>query len=275
VVKYLESQSDSDSVGLLKTIKNIQFVFGITFLSELFLLANTTSDALQASDIDLAVAAVAIEYLSDAINKMRNSDSECERVYGIAREQCNKLGIDCVHKRKRAVPGTLRNCVMNSFLTTTSDAAGPTDLAPSHEDQTKQTQKLDFYIPVLDIVSVALATCFSINSTAVIKHIPSVLTLSDNFQKDFTRLGRLANLDAELCVAQGKLLLKNQQYMAPNNPTSLQNLANKMFTLQHIIAYKEYYLLIVYFRDGQHTARGPDPARDEILTGPQTVSGRT
>ena len=30
-----------------------------------------------------------------------------------------------------------------------------------------------------------------------------------------------------------------------------------------------------YNRDGQHTARGPDPARDEILTGPQTVSGRT
>ena len=53
----------------------------------LFLLANTTSEALQSSDIDLAAASVAIENLSNAVNKMRNTDSEFDRVYGSAREQ--------------------------------------------------------------------------------------------------------------------------------------------------------------------------------------------
>jgi len=48
VIKYLESQYDSDSVGLLKTIKNIEFIFGITFLNELFLLAGSAIKVLVA-----------------------------------------------------------------------------------------------------------------------------------------------------------------------------------------------------------------------------------
>ena len=212
----------------------------------MFLLANTTSEALQSSDIDLAAASVAIENLSNAVNKMRNTDSEFDRVYGSAREQCHKLAIDCVgkRKRKRAVPPQLQNCVMDSFLTESSDAV--VGLAHSPDDQTKQAQKLDFYIPVLDTVSAALNSRFSLSSTTVIKFIPSVLNLSEKFEKDVTSLCRVARLDAELCVVQGKLLLENEQYKAPNNPTSPQSLASRMVALKHNLVYREYYLLIVY-----------------------------
>ena len=61
-----------------------------------------------------------------------------------------------------------------------------------------------------------------------------------------SHLCAVARLDAELCVVQGKLLLENEQYKAPNNPTSLQSLASRMVALKHNLVYREYYLLIVY-----------------------------
>jgi hypothetical protein len=60
VKNYLETQRDSESLGLLKSIEDVEFVFGVSFLNELFLMANTTSEALQFSDTDLAAAATAV-----------------------------------------------------------------------------------------------------------------------------------------------------------------------------------------------------------------------
>jgi len=64
--------------------------------------------------------------------------------------------------------------------------------------------------------------------------------------KRMSHLCAVARLDAELCVVQGKLLLENEQYKAPNNPTSLHSLASRMVALKHNLMYRENYLLRVY-----------------------------
>lgn len=78
----------------------------VTFLNELFLLANTTSEALQFSDTDLASAATAVEGLRKAVVKLRQDDGEFERLYAVAIDYCGKLGIQVTSKtkRKRTVP---------------------------------------------------------------------------------------------------------------------------------------------------------------------------
>ena len=58
ITKYLElpGQNDADSRGLLVSISDFRFVFGVEFLVELFLLVNSTSLALQSKDVDLHLA---------------------------------------------------------------------------------------------------------------------------------------------------------------------------------------------------------------------------
>jgi len=60
-------------------IKNTEFIFGTTFLNELVVSASKHDlGGIAVSDIDLAAASVGTENLSNAVNKMRNTD----RVYG-------------------------------------------------------------------------------------------------------------------------------------------------------------------------------------------------
>ena len=143
-MSYLSSQSDADSLGLLVAFKQFDFVFGLLFLKELFLSVNTASEALQASDIDLATAAVAIENLKVFVNKLR-TDSDYNRVYSVAENRCFTLGTDCTKqgakKRKTALPASLNGTVMNSFVTRSSDTVGSQRL---EINELKYTMKVDF-----------------------------------------------------------------------------------------------------------------------------------
>lgn len=100
IVNYLASLSDPDSRRLLRAISECDFVFGIEFLHEVFMLANTTSLALQASDTDLAAAAVAVDSFKQAVAALR-CDDEFIHFYKLALLRCSKLGISPTEKRKR------------------------------------------------------------------------------------------------------------------------------------------------------------------------------
>jgi len=144
VIKYLQTQRDPDSLGLLTAIKNFNVIFGVVFLNELFLFAQSVSEALQFADTDLGIAASAVEDLVKTLNTFRNNDCEYERLYGVAMDRCGELGIQCnagsSKKRKRTVPVALQSCVMDSFLTKASDA-----LSPSDANQLKLQLKVDFF----------------------------------------------------------------------------------------------------------------------------------
>ena len=167
ILSYLSSQSDADSQGLLVAFKQFDFVFGLLFLKELFLSANTASEALQASDIDLSAAAAAIENLKVFVKNLR-TDSEYSRVYSATENRCSNLGIDCTKqgakKRKITLPASLKGTVMTSFVTRSSDAVGS---QPSEMNEPKYTLKVDFYLPVLDSVSVSLESRFNAESLTV------------------------------------------------------------------------------------------------------------
>jgi hypothetical protein len=245
VFKYLETQRDSDSVGLFKSVNDVEFIFGVVFLNELFLMANTTSEALQSCDTDLAAAAIAIEDLKRAVHNFRSSDCEYDRMYEVAIDYCTKLGVQLTgkSKRKRTVPAALQTCVMESFLTKSSDGLAT---ERPNADLLKRQLKVDFFNPVLDAVLVSLESRFGHSSSTVIKYISSALTLSSDFDNDITHLCKVAKLDAGICCTQGKLLLDRPDYKSPNVATSLQSLASKMIALNHHVIYKQYYQLVVY-----------------------------
>ena len=245
VIKYLDTQRDANSVGLLKAINTVDFLFGMVFLNELFLFANTTSESLQARDTDLAAAVVAVEDLQGAVQNLRNNNAEFERIHATAANLCSRLGVECNEKpkRKRAVPSSLRDCVMDRYLTSASDGA-VREL--SDDDQLKQQLKMDFYYPVLDATAVSLSTRFGSKSTTILKHAACVLALKENYENSIGQLCAVAKLDAGLCVAQGKMLLSRAEYKPPNESKTLQCLASTMITLGHHVTYRHYFDLVIF-----------------------------
>ena len=77
IIKYLElpGQNDADSRGLLGSISDFRFVFGVEFLVELFLLVNSTSLALQSKDVDLHLAGNSVGNLTASIAALRSDAS--------------------------------------------------------------------------------------------------------------------------------------------------------------------------------------------------------
>ena len=84
LIKHLEMQTDADSAGLLVSIADFRFVLGLNFLSEVFMLVNATSEALQAKDNDLALAATSVDNLKTAITALR-SDINYQRLFNAAK----------------------------------------------------------------------------------------------------------------------------------------------------------------------------------------------
>lgn len=108
---------------------------------------NATSEALQASETDLAAAATAIASLRSNVAAMRNTANEFERLYNAA-DIDTRVSQSQPSKRIRTVPSNLTNFVTDRFLTNSADAVSTANVA----ERTKQQLKLDFFIPVLDAV---------------------------------------------------------------------------------------------------------------------------
>jgi len=111
---------------------------------------------------------------------------------------------------------------------------------------TKQEIRLDFFNPVLDAFGVSLNCRFDDECMTVVEHISSVMQANSNFECAVHQLSKLAKLDGNACVAQGKLLFCNDSYRSPDSVASLQAFASVMIGHSHNITYKNLYALIVY-----------------------------
>lgn len=154
-------------------IEQFEFIFGVLFLKELFVSANSASQALQAADVDLAAACTAVDELKAFVNRLRD-DNEYSRLYSDASNRCSVLGIDFSasvgKKRKTILPASFRDSVLDSFVTRSSDAlTSSTHLSAT--EQAKRALKVDFYLPVLDALTVSLNTRFNAESMTVIKNL--------------------------------------------------------------------------------------------------------
>ena len=67
---------------------------------------------------------------------------------------------------------------MNSFITRLSDAVGS---QYSEINELKYTMKVEFYLPVLDSVTVSFESRFNAQSLTVVKHISAMLKADDSF----------------------------------------------------------------------------------------------
>jgi len=81
-------------------------------------------------------------------------------------------------KRKTTLPASRKDTVMNSFITRLSDAAG---LQHSEMNELKYTMKVDFYLLVLDSVTVSFESQFNAQSLTVVKNISAMLKADDSF----------------------------------------------------------------------------------------------
>jgi hypothetical protein len=88
LIKHLVMQTDADSAGLLVSIAAFRFVFGLSFFCQKFW--NATSEALQAEDNDLALAATSVDNLKTAITSLR-SDINYHRLFNAARQRCETV----------------------------------------------------------------------------------------------------------------------------------------------------------------------------------------
>ena len=94
ILKFLEQQTAAISSGLLKFLSCFDFVFGLQFLKLLFEHLNVASEALQAADVDLAAAAVAVDDLKKFVQNMRRDEMEYIRLFDSTVKLCLSLGID-------------------------------------------------------------------------------------------------------------------------------------------------------------------------------------
>lgn len=242
---FLQMQGNAESKGLLAAVCTFEFIFSVKFLKQLFEIAHVTSQALQCSDTDLAAAAVSIENLKSYITTVRSDDGEFDHLVDLATSYCTDFGIDIESKRKRKkakLPASLQNSVMDSFLTKASDVCALTD----GENSAKKDIKVDFFIPVLDAVSTSINSRFNEDCMKVVRHISSVLSFTDRFEQAVRQLSKLAKLDADICIAEGKLLFRNDVYNTPNIASSLQCFVSTMVGNNHCVAYKHFYSLLVY-----------------------------
>jgi hypothetical protein len=161
-------QTDADSAGLLVSITDFRFVFGSNFLSEVSMLVNATSEALQAKDNDSALAATSVDNLKTAIAAMK-SDVSYQRMFEAAKQPCESLNIGAFGEepidqspehvkrwaaRKRKVPASLQDCALDFFLTKSSNAVP----SKSAEEQLSNELKLDFFASDWRLAKITLET---------------------------------------------------------------------------------------------------------------------
>src|ERR1043165_8762566 len=113
---------------------------------------------------------------------------------------CADLGVSSAAesgKRKKARPSYLNDCVMDRFLSNSSDAIAVDD----PEAQLKIELRVDFVVPVLDKIIASLQSRFSPECLMIVEHISSVIYPNDKFDYAVKQLSALAKLDGDLYVA--------------------------------------------------------------------------
>ena len=137
---------------------------------------------------------------------------------------------------------------MDRFLTMSSEAVA----SGSAEEKLRNEMRLDFFLPVLDTFLMSLRSRFNSECTKVLKLISSVVQCGDNFNESVRQLASLTQLNADLCVAEGNVLMKNKDYRpsedetASDPPPTLQRITSKMVTSGHSAVYRNFYALAVF-----------------------------
>jgi len=83
--------------------------------------------------------------------------------------------------------------------------------------------RVDFFLPVftvLDTFLMSLRSRFNSECTKVLKLVSSVVQYGENFNESARQLASLAQLNADLCVAEGNVIKKNRDYKPSEDATA-------------------------------------------------------
>ena len=157
--------------------------------------------------MDLAAASVAIAELKTAISNI-DSDEQFDVIYNTSIARCEELGIDPNKpaKRRKHAPAALNNFVMDRYFTTPSDTFTVADVADIEEDPLRRRLRVQYFRPVLDVISKALADRFNDDCTRVLQNIPAVFTKTLNAEGIVT-LANIFKLDGELNFSEAKSMM--------------------------------------------------------------------
>ena len=100
-------------------------MFGRIILKDLFLVINTTSETLQASDNDLSAASFAIENLKEYVKNQR-CNKGFDTIHATAISFCSALNVnteeELKQKQTKKLPSASQQSVFNSFVTRAANA---------------------------------------------------------------------------------------------------------------------------------------------------------
>lgn len=257
--------ADSDASGLLTAIKEPTFIFGLEFLCQLFLLCNAASEALQSTDMDLAAAAVAIAELKTAISNI-DSDEQFDVIYNASIARCEELGIDPKKpaKRRKHAPAALNNFVMDRYLTTPSDTFTVAD--DIEEDPLRRRLRVEYFRPVLDVISRALADRFNDDCTRVLQNMPAVFTKTLNAEGIVT-LANIFKLDGELCFSEAKSMMFGDDNKPKAQYEDIDSLAAMAKTMRHELhtrIYRNFHNLIIHLLTLPVTSAGCERSHSKV-----------
>ena len=96
---------------------------------------------------------------------------------------------------------------MDRYLTTSSEAVA------SGCAKERLRNEMSGFLPTLDTFRMFLRSRFNSECTKALKLISSsVVQYGDNFCESVRQLASLAQLNVDLCVAEGNVLMKNKDY---------------------------------------------------------------
>ena len=129
--------------------------------------------------------------------------------------------------------------------------------------------RVDFFLSVPDTFIVCLKSRFNFECTSVLKLISFVVQFGDNFDDAVRQLAATEQLNADLCVAEGRVAMTNKCYAVPegasrSGPSSLQSLTSKMVTLGDSVAYKNFYALLVFLLTVTVTSASCERAHSKV-----------
>jgi hypothetical protein len=90
------------------------------------------------------------------------------------------------------------------------------------------------------------------------------MTNDDNFELVLRQLCSITKLDADMCLADSKLLFANVIYKSIGLKSSFQSFTATTVELQHNKLYKHYYTLVVFLLTRHKTSASREHARSKI-----------
>lgn len=158
----------------------------------------------------------------------------------------------------------MNNFVMDRYLTTPSDTFTVAD--DIEEDPLRRRLRVEYFRPVLDVISRALADRFNDDCTRVLRNMPAVFTKTLNAEGIVT-LANIFKLDGELCFSEAKSMMFGDDNKPKAQYEDIDSLAAMAKTMRHELhtrIYRNFHNLIIHLLTLPVTSAGCERSHSKV-----------